>query len=54
MFVFVPVLQFHCRWEVVLLAVMMVCVAAPAFARRSAVLVAGRQWLGAGPTISTL
>ena len=50
MLVFVPVLRFHCRLEVILLVVVKVCAAAPAFPRSVHVQVEGWLWVGDGPS----
>jgi hypothetical protein len=51
---FVLVMRFQCRWGVIHLAVVEVCVAAPASPRHSVVLVAGWLWLGADLAVSAL
>ena len=48
--VFVPVLQFHFRWEVILLVVVEECVAALAFPHLVRIRVVGWQWVDAGPS----
>ncbi len=51
---YVLVLRFYCRWGVSLLDVVEVCDVASAFSRRGVVMVAGWQWLDAGPSVSVL
>ena len=51
MFVFVLMLQFHCRWEVILLAVVEVCAVAPAFPRLVRIQVVGWLWVDGGPYV---
>ena len=50
---FLPMLVFHYRWGVSLLAVVMLLVVALAFPRLVRVQVMGWLWLGVGPTVAT-
>ena len=52
MLVFVPVMRFHCRWGVSLLAIMVVVDAAPAFLRLVRVQVVGWLCLGVGLVVA--